>query len=47
MTIVYRQLSITPDIAKITEKGSIDIIVTTGMNEGGSLLGNNIGTSSI
>ena len=47
MTIVYRQLSITPDIAKKTEKGSIDIIVATGMDERGTLPGNNIGTFSI
>ena len=47
ITIVYRKLSITPDIAKKAEKAGVDIIVITGMDKGGTLLGNNIGTFSI
>ena len=47
MTIVYRQLSIKPDIAKKAEKAGLYIIVTTGMDEGGTLPGNNVGTFSI
>ena len=47
VTIVYRHLNITPDLAKKSEKAGVDIIVATGMDEGGTLPGNNIGTFSI
>jgi len=47
VTVVYRQISITPDIAKKAEKAGADIIVATGMDEGGTLPGHNIGTFSI
>ena len=47
VTIVYRQISITPDIARKAEKAGADIIVATGMDEGGTLPGHNIGTFSI
>jgi len=45
--VVYRQISITPEIAKKAEKAGADIIVATGMDEGGTLPGHNIGTFSI
>ena len=45
--VVYRQISITPDIARKAEKAGADIIVATGMDEGGDLPGHNIGTFSI
>ena len=35
VTVVYRQISITPDIAKKAEKAGVDILVATGMDEGG------------
>ena len=47
VTVVYRQISITPDIARKAEKAGADIIVATGMDEGGTLPGHNIGTFSI
>ena len=47
VTVVYRQISITPDIAKKAEKAGADILVATGMDEGGTLPGHNIGTFSI
>ena len=47
MTVVYRQISVTPDIARKAEKAGADIIVATGMDEGGTLPGHNIGTFSI
>ena len=47
VTVVYRQITITPDIAKKAEKAGADIIVATGMDEGGTLPGHNIGTFSI
>jgi len=47
VTVVYRQISITPDIARKAEKAGSDIIVATGMDEGGTLPGHNIGTFSI
>ena len=47
VTVVYRQISVTPDIAKKAEKAGADIIVATGMDEGGTLPGHNIGTFSI
>ena len=47
VTVVYRQISITPDIAIKAEKAGADIIVATGMDEGGTLPGHNIGTFSI
>ena len=47
VTVVYRQISITPEIAKKAEKAGADIIVATGMDEGGTLPGHNIGTFSI
>ena len=47
VTVVYRQISVTPDIAKKAEKAGADIIVATGMDEGGTLPGHNIGTFSM
>jgi enoyl-[acyl-carrier protein] reductase II len=47
VTVVYRQISITPDIAIKAEKAGADIVVATGMDEGGTLPGHNIGTFSI
>jgi enoyl-[acyl-carrier protein] reductase II len=47
ITVVYRQISITPEIAKKAEKAGADIIVATGMDEGGTLPAHNIGTFSI
>ena len=47
VTILYRQISITPEIAQKAEKAGADIIVATGMDEGGTLPGHNIGTFSI
>ena len=47
VTVVYRQISITPDIAIKAEKAGADIIVATGMDEGGTLPNHNIGTFSI
>ena len=37
ITVVYRQITITPEIAKKAEKAGADIIVATGMDEGGTL----------
>ena len=47
ITVLYRQISITPEIAQKAEKAGADIIVATGMDEGGTLPGHNIGTFSI
>ena len=47
ITVVYRHLNITPEIAKKAEKAGADIIVATGMDEGGTLPNHNIGTFSI
>ena len=47
VTVVYRQITISPDIAKKAEKAGADIIVATGMDEGGTLPNHNIGTFSI
>ena len=47
VTVVYRQITITPEIAKKAEQAGADIIVATGMDEGGTLPGHNIGTFSI
>ena len=47
ITVVYRQITITPEIAKKPEKAGADIIVATGMDEGGTLPNHNIGTFSI
>ena len=47
MTVVYRHLNITPDFAKKAENAGADIIVATGMDEGGTLPCHNIGTFSI
>ena len=47
VTVVYRQITVTPDIARKAEKAGADIIVATGMDEGGTLPGHNIGTFSI
>ena len=47
VTVVYRQITITPEIARKAEKAGADIIVATGMDEGGTLPGHNIGTFSI
>ena len=47
VTVVIRYISITPDLAKKAEKAGADIIVATGMDEGGTLPSHNIGTFSI
>ena len=47
MTVVYRHLNLTPDFARKAEKAGADIIVATGMDEGGTLPGHNIGTFSM
>ena len=47
VTVLYRHLNITPEIAQKAEKAGADIIATTGMDEGGTLPGHNIGTFSI
>ena len=47
ITVVYRHLNFTPDLARKAEKAGADIIVATGMDEGGTLPGHNIGTFSI
>ena len=47
VTVVYRQITVTPEIAKKAEKAGADIIVATGMDEGGTLPNHNIGTFSI
>ena len=47
MTIVYRQITVTPDNAIKAEKAGVDILVATGMDEGGTLPNHNIGTFSI
>ena len=47
VTVVYRHLNITPEIAQKSEKEGVDIIVATGMDEGGTLPNHNIGTFSI
>ena len=47
VTIVYRQITVTPDNAIKAEKAGVDIIVATGMDEGGTLPNHNIGTFSI
>ena len=47
VTVVYRHLNLTPDLAKKAEKAGVDIIVATGMDEGGTLPAHNIGTFSI
>ena len=47
VTVVYRQITVTPDNARKAEKAGADIIVATGMDEGGTLPNHNIGTFSI
>ena len=47
VTVVFRHISITPDLARKAEKAGADIIVATGMDEGGTLPNHNIGTFSI
>jgi len=47
VTVVYRHLNMTPDLARKSEKAGVDILVATGMDEGGTLPGHNIGTFSI
>ena len=47
VTIVYRQITVNPEIAQKAEKAGADIIVATGMDEGGDLPGRIIGTFSI
>ena len=47
VTVVYRQITVTPDNAIKAEKAGADIIVATGMDEGGTLPNHNIGTFSI
>ena len=47
VTVVYRHLNFTPDLARKAEKAGVDIIAATGMDEGGTLPGHHIGTFSI
>ena len=47
VTIVYRELNYSPDLARKAEKAGVDIIVATGMDERGILPGYNMGTFSI
>jgi enoyl-[acyl-carrier protein] reductase II len=47
LTVVFRHISISPDLARKAEKIGADIIVATGMDEGGTLPSHNIGTFSI
>ena len=47
VTVVYRHLNFTPELARRAEKAGADIIVATGMDEGGTLPGHNIGAFSI
>ena len=47
VTVVYRHLNLTPDLARKSEKAGVDILVATGMDEGGTLPNHNIGTFSI
>ena len=47
VTVVYRQISVTPDIARKAEKAGVDIIVATGMDERGILPDHNMVTFSI
>ena len=47
VTVVYRHLNYIPDLARKAEKAGADIIVATGMDEGGTLPSHNIGTFSI
>ena len=47
VTVVFRHISITPDLARKAEKAGADIIVATGMDEGGTLPSHHIGTFSI
>ena len=47
VTVVYRHLNLNPEFARKAEKAGADIIVATGMDEGGTLPVHNIGTFSI
>ena len=47
ITVVFRHISISPELARKAEKAGADIIVATGMDEGGTLPSHNIGTFSI
>ena len=47
VTVVYRHLNFNPEFARQAEKAGADIIVATGMDEGGTLPNHNIGTFSI
>ena len=47
VTVVYRPITITPDNAKKAEQAGVDILVATGMDEGGDLPEHHIGTFSI
>ena len=47
VTVVYRHLNCSPDFARKAVKAGADIIVATGMDEGGTLPNHNIGTFSI
>ena len=47
VTVVYRHLNLNPDFARKAEKAGADIIVATGMDEGGTLPVHHIGTFSI
>ena len=43
VTVVYHHLNLTPELAIKAEKAGADILVATGMDEGGTLPGHNIG----
>ena len=47
VTVIYRQITVTPDNDRKAEKAGADIIVATGMDEGGDLPEHHIGTFSI
>ena len=47
VTVIHRQIAVTPDNARKAEKAGADIIVATGMDEGGDLPEHHIGTFSI
>ena len=47
VTVVYRHLNFNPDFARQAEKAGADILVATGMDEGGTLPVHHIGTFSI
>ena len=47
VTVVYRHLNLNPDFARKAEKAGADILVATGIDEGGTLPVHHIGTFSI